>query len=92
MVIYMYLITSMLHTNTHDTHTQYTRYMHTYTTHTACMHTYTLTHTHTGAGGSVQSPGLGGFIHDKTDPCIFTLIIKDFSLKVQVETMYHECE
>ncbi|KAL5502434.1 hypothetical protein EMCRGX_G009205 [Ephydatia muelleri] len=36
--------------------------------------------------GQYSLQDLGGFIHDKTDPCIFTLKIKDFSLKVQVET------
>ncbi|KAL5502441.1 hypothetical protein EMCRGX_G009214 [Ephydatia muelleri] len=36
--------------------------------------------------GQYSLQDLGGFIHDKSDPCIFTLKIKDFSLKVQVET------
>ncbi|KAL5463285.1 hypothetical protein EMCRGX_G032175 [Ephydatia muelleri] len=36
--------------------------------------------------GQYSLQDLGGFIHDKTDPCIFTLKIKDFSLKVQAET------
>ena len=79
-VIYLH----KLHTHTH-THTHTHKYTHTHThTHT---HKYTHTHTHTQElVGQYSLQDLGGFIHDKTDPCIFTLKIKDFSLKVQVET------
>ena len=77
--VHVYSIIKYTSINSIQTHTH--THMRTHT------HTHTYTHTHTQElVGQYSLQDLGGFIHDKTDLCIFTLKIKDFSLKIQVET------